>query len=95
MVKRNDTQASESSAKQQNPNADAGQPKRQSNEDNQQSTKQEYKLDKLMGPNLKTEHTGSALVVARTQRFHTSTVEAHVNEIYPLLKSLEEYKEYL
>ena len=57
---------------------------------NNKQSNSEYKLDKLNRPHIKTEHTGSALVVVRAQRFHSSTVETHVNDIYPLLKSLKE-----
>jgi hypothetical protein len=72
-----------------NASVNTSQPELQSDEDNQYNSKQKNKLDKLMRPQLKTEHTGSALVV-RAQKFHPSTVETHVNDIYPLLKSLKE-----
>ena len=50
---------------------------------------QEYTYDKLKRPHINIPHTGSALVVARAQKFHSSSVESHVNDIYPLLKSLK------
>lgn len=71
-----------------NSSVNTSQPELQSDEDNQYNSKQKYKLDKLIRPHLKTEHTGSALV--RAQKFHPSTVKTHVNDIYPLLKSLKE-----
>ena len=89
-MKDNDIEATETNNMNHNAGVNTSQPEFWLDEDNQHNNNQECKLDKLMRPQLKTEHTGSTLVVVRAQRFHHSTVETHVNDIYPILKPLKE-----